>query len=187
MHFDGGFETMEILSKPESGKDRVSVPMSYIWLWENMKTNFKTNGSKTAQPATRLGCMLSTPKNTAPTIIETSVGPTCLCRTGSSAPHQRKPERMGILIQPERAIKVGLRMFMPDGRRLVPSRFQRYLHVPHDSCGPWQHLLARRGYVELIPVEVYSNICLSPMTAVALGSICWPDVVMWSWFQWCAF
>ena len=44
MHFDGGFETMEILSKPESGKDRVSVPMS-----ENMKTNFKTNGSKTAQ------------------------------------------------------------------------------------------------------------------------------------------
>ena len=68
--------------------------------------------------------------------LEASVGPTCHCRTGSSAPHPRKPERMGILIQPERAIKVGLRMFMPDGRRLVPSRFQRYLHVPHDSCGP---------------------------------------------------
>ena len=24
---------------------------------------------------------------------------------------------------------------------------------------------------------------MSPMTAVALGSICWPDVVMWNWFQ----
>ena len=30
---------------------------------------------------------------------------------------------------------------------------------------------------------VFSNLCLFPMTAVALGSICWPDVVMWSWFQ----
>ena len=34
---------------------------------------------------------------------------------------------------------------------------------------------------------VFSDVCLFPMTAVALGSICWPDVVMWNWFQWCAF
>ena len=34
---------------------------------------------------------------------------------------------------------------------------------------------------------VFSNTSLSLMAAVALGSICWPDVVMWSWFQWCAF
>ena len=25
---------------------------------------------------------------------------------------------------------------------------------------------------------------LFPMTVAALGSICWPDVVMWNWFQW---
>ena len=24
--------------------------------------------------------------------------------------------------------------------------------VAHDSCSPWKHLLARRGYVELVPV-----------------------------------
>ena len=23
-----------------------------------------------------------------------------------------------------------------------------------------------------------------PMGAVALGSICWPEVVLWNWFQW---
>ena len=34
---------------------------------------------------------------------------------------QRKPERIGILIQAERAINVGLRMFNADGRRLEDS------------------------------------------------------------------
>ena len=25
---------------------------------------------------------------------------------------------------------------------------------------------------------------MSPMGAVAIGSICWPEVVLWNWFQW---
>ena len=53
--------------------------------------------------------------------LEASVGPTCFCRAGSSVSQQRKPERIGILIQAERAIKVGLRMFNADGRRLEDS------------------------------------------------------------------
>ena len=36
-------------------------------------------------------------------------------------------------------------------------RFQRYLPVPHDSCGPLKHLLARRGYVELVSVVCILN------------------------------
>ena len=32
-----------------------------------------------------------------------------------------------------------------------------------------------------------NDVCLFPLTAVAVGSICWPGVVMWSWFQWWAF
>ena len=28
-------------------------------------------------------------------------------------------------------------------------------HVPHGSCGPWKHLLARSGFVELVPVVVH--------------------------------
>ena len=40
---------------------------------------------------------------------------------------------------------------------LVVVRFQRCLHVPHDSCGPLKHLLARRGYVELVPVMCILN------------------------------
>ena len=27
--------------------------------------------------------------------------------------------------------------------------------VPHDSCGPWKHQLARSGFVELIPVLMW--------------------------------
>ena len=64
------------------------------------------------------------PSITAPTQLvrlEASVGPTCFCRIGSSESQQRKPERIGILIQAERAIKVGLRMFNADGRRLEDS------------------------------------------------------------------
>ena len=53
--------------------------------------------------------------------VEVSVGPTCFCRVDSSVSQQRKPERIGILIQAERAIKVGLRMFNADGRRLEDS------------------------------------------------------------------
>ena len=30
-------------------------------------------------------------------------------------------------------------------------------HVPHGNCGPWKHLLARRGYVELVPVVCILN------------------------------
>ena len=33
---------------------------------------------------------------------------------------------------------------------------------------------------------LFSDSCLSPMTAVALGSIYRPEVVMWNWFQSCA-
>ena len=33
---------------------------------------------------------------------------------------------------------------------------------------------------------VFSDSCLSPMTAVAFRSIYWPEVVMWNWFQLCA-
>ena len=53
--------------------------------------------------------------------LEASVGPTYFCRTGSSVSQQHKPERIGILIQAERAINVGLRMFSADGRRLEDS------------------------------------------------------------------
>ena len=53
--------------------------------------------------------------------LETSVGPTCFCRIGSSESQQRKPEWIRILIQAERAINVGLRMFSADGRRLEHS------------------------------------------------------------------
>ena len=28
-------------------------------------------------------------------------------------------------------------------------------HVPHGSCGPWKHLLARSGFAELVPVVVH--------------------------------
>ena len=31
----------------------------------------------------------------------------------------------------------------------------RTRHVPHGSCGPWKHLLARSGFVELVPVVVH--------------------------------
>ena len=37
-------------------------------------------------------------------------------------------------------------------KELLEVRFQQCLLVPHDSCGPPEHLLARRGYVELVPV-----------------------------------
>ena len=53
--------------------------------------------------------------------LEASVGPTCFCRIGFYVSQQRKPERIGILIQAERAINVGLRMFNADGRRLEDS------------------------------------------------------------------
>ena len=59
--------------------------------------------------------------------LEVSVGPTCFCRIGSSVSQQRKPERIGILIQAERAIKVGLRLFNADGRRLEDSHMLRPL------------------------------------------------------------
>ena len=59
--------------------------------------------------------------------LEASVGPTCFCRIGSSVSQQRKPERIGILIQAERAIKVGLRMFNANGRRLEDSHMLRPL------------------------------------------------------------
>ena len=42
--------------------------------------------------------------------LEASVGPTCFCRVGPSVSQQRKLEQIGILIQAERAIKVGLRV-----------------------------------------------------------------------------
>ena len=70
------------------------------------------------------------PCNTAPAQLlrlAASVGPTCFCRAGSSVSQQRKPERIGILIQAERAIKVGLRMFNADGRRLEDSHMLRPL------------------------------------------------------------
>ena len=44
-------------------------------------------------------------------------------------------------------------------------RFQRYLPVAHDSCSPWKHLLARRGYVELVPA-----VCI--LNQMVLGQIC---------------
>ena len=59
--------------------------------------------------------------------LEVSVGPTCFCRIGYSVSQQRKPERIGILIQAERAIKVGLRMFNADGWRLEDSHMLRPL------------------------------------------------------------
>ena len=59
--------------------------------------------------------------------VEVSVGPTCFCRVGSSVSQQRKPERIGILIQAERAINVGLRMFNADGWRLEDSHMLRPL------------------------------------------------------------
>ena len=31
----------------------------------------------------------------------------------------------------------------------------RTRHVPHGSFGPWKHLLARSGFVELVPVVVH--------------------------------
>ena len=63
--------------------------------------------------------------------VEVSVGPTCFCRVGSSVSQQRKPERIGILIQAERAINVGLRMFNADGRRLEDSRMLWPLLAQH--------------------------------------------------------
>ena len=59
--------------------------------------------------------------------LEASVGPTCFCRVDSSVSQQRKPVRIGILIQAERAIKVGLRMFNADGWRLEDSHMLRPL------------------------------------------------------------
>jgi len=40
---------------------------------------------------------------------------------------------------------------------LLAVRFQRCLLVPLDSRGPWKHLLARRGYVKLVPVVCIFN------------------------------
>ncbi len=37
------------------------------------------------------------------------------------------------------------------GNRVRP----RTHHVPHESCGPWKHLLARNGFLELVPVVVH--------------------------------
>ena len=40
---------------------------------------------------------------------------------------------------------------------LVLVLFQLCLHVPHDNCGPLKRLLARPGYVELVPVVCILN------------------------------
>ena len=41
------------------------------------------------------------------------------------------------------------------------------------------------GIMKRTPI-VFSDFCLPPMAAVALVRICWPEVVLWNWFQLCA-
>ena len=40
---------------------------------------------------------------------------------------------------------------------------------------------------ELLEVRFQRCLLVPHDGCIALRSICWPDVVMWNWFQWCAF
>ena len=59
---------------------------------------------------------------------------------------------------------------------LLEVRFQQCLLVPLDSCGPWKHLLARRGYVKLVPVGCIFN---QKVLRTILSRPNWPPEDFW--------